>query len=234
MLVTLNSEFLANGLTCPPGRRKIEFNDTGLPGLYVEVTAASEGVGSLYLRYKDAHGKTCHQKIGRTSDTTLAEARQRAKQLKAEIYLGADPRAAARAKKAVLTYGTMFREFYLPHAKVHKRSWDRDEELFRLRIERVFGGRRLDQITRQQIQLFHTDLVKEGLAAATANHHIKLLKHSLNLAVDCRPSRGRRPAAGHSGGEGGPPSVPPALRRSAARTWRAAPGPLFNSTFNGH
>jgi hypothetical protein len=54
----------------------------------------------------------------------------------------------ARARKAIITYGTFFHEHYLPYVKPRKRSWDRDEELFRLRIERLFGGKRLDQITR--------------------------------------------------------------------------------------
>jgi integrase len=185
MLVTLNSELLSKGLKCPPGKRRIEYVDRdGVPGLYVEVRATSEGEGTYYLRYKDVHGKTCHQRIGSTKEVTLADARKRAKLLKAEICLGADPRAAAKAKKLILTYSTFFKEHYLPYVKPRKRSWDRDEELFRLRIESVFGSKRLDQITRQQIQSFHTALAAEGLAAATANHHVKLLKHSLNLAVD--------------------------------------------------
>ncbi|MDE2389660.1 MAG: site-specific integrase, partial [Betaproteobacteria bacterium] len=65
-----------------------------------------------------------------------------------------------------------------------KRSWKRDEELYRLRIKSVFGHKRLNEISRQQIQSFHTALKNEGLAAATCNHHLKLLKHSFNLAID--------------------------------------------------
>jgi len=34
------------------------------------------------------------------------------------------------------------------------------------------------------VQAFHTALKEEGLAAATCNHHIKLLKHCFNLAID--------------------------------------------------
>lgn len=185
MLVSLNSEFIANELVCPPDKHRIEFVDKhGVRGMYVEVRATRNGEGMYYLRYKDVHGKTCHQRIGSTRDISLADARKRAKQLKAEILLGADPRAAARAKKAVLTYAAFFEGHYLPFKKPRKRSWDRDEELYRLRIKSAFGDKRLDQITRQQIQSFHTALAGEGLAAATANHHIKLLKHSLNLAVD--------------------------------------------------
>ena len=50
---------------------------------------------------------------------------------------------------------------------------------------RGLGHKWLNQIARQQIQSFHTALMAEALAAATCNHHIKLIiKHSLNLAID--------------------------------------------------
>ena len=44
------------------GKNRIEYCDTELPGLYIETRATSEGQGTWYLRYKDANGKTCHQK----------------------------------------------------------------------------------------------------------------------------------------------------------------------------
>jgi len=46
----------------------------------------------------------------------------------------------------------------LPYVKSRKRSWLRDEELYRLGIKKVFGGKRLNQIIRQQLQTFHTAL----------------------------------------------------------------------------
>lgn len=114
----------------------------------------------------------------------MVEARKQAKTLKAEIALGSDPRAEEKARQAVLTFAEFFEQHYLPYVKPRKRSWGRDDELYRLRIKSVFGQKRLNQITRQQIQSFHTSLMNEGLAAATCNHHIKLLKHSFNLAID--------------------------------------------------
>jgi site-specific recombinase XerD len=97
--------------------------------------------------------------------------------------MGADPRAEERARKAVVNYADFFNDHYLPHAKVHKRSWDRDVQLFR-RIDEVFGAKRLNEITRQQIQKFHGQVKEGGLSAASADHHLKLIRHSLNLAVD--------------------------------------------------
>lgn len=181
-IVKLTENFIRNDLQCPKDKSRIEYCDSELPGLYVEVRATSQGQGTYYLRYKA--GKTCHQKIARTTEITLAEARKQAKTLKAEIALGADPRAEEHARLAVLTFTEFFEQHYLPYVMPRKRSWKRDEELYRLRIKSVFGHKRLSEISRQQIQSFHTALKNEGLAAASCNHHLKLLKHSFNLAID--------------------------------------------------
>lgn len=183
-IVKLSESFIRNNLQCPKDKSRIEYCDSELPGLYVEVRATSPGQGTYYLRYKDSTGKTCHQKIARTADINLVEARKQARTLKAEIALGSDPRAEEKARLAVLTFSEFFEQHYLPYVTPRKRSWGRDEELYRLRIKAVFGHKRLNQITRQQIQSFHTALMNEGLAAATCNHHIKLMKHALNLAID--------------------------------------------------
>lgn len=183
-VVKITESFIANELKCPDGKGRIEYCDTDLPGLYIEVRSTSPGQGTYYLRYKNDLNKTAHQKIGRTTDLTLGEARKRAKLQKAEIALGSDPRGEEKARKSVITYTDFFEQHYLPFVTSRKRSWKRDEELFRLRIKGVFGSKRLNEISRQQIQTFHASVVAEGLAAATADHHLKLIRHSLNLAVE--------------------------------------------------
>jgi len=180
----LTEAFIANNLVCPPKESRIEYCDIDFPGLYVEVRATSQGQGTYYLRYKNAEKKSAHQRLGRTTEISLAEARKRAKLQKAEIALGADPRGAEKARKAVMTFSEFFRDHYLPFVMSRKRSWKRDEELFRLRIQIVFGHRRLNEITRQQIQAFHASVKEEGLSAASADHHLKLIRHGLNLAVE--------------------------------------------------
>ena len=183
-IVKLTQPFIDTQLVCPQGTQRSEFVSDERNGLYVEVRSTSNGQGTYYLRYKDQSGKSCHQKIGRTVDTSLADARRKVKELKAEIALGADPRAEDKARKAVITVEELFNGHYLPYVKQRKRSWRRDEELFRLRIKGVFGAKRLNQVTRLQIQTFHSGLLAEGLAAATANHHIKLIRHMLNLSIE--------------------------------------------------
>jgi integrase len=183
-IIKLTQPFINHELHCSEGKARIEYCDSDLPGLYVEVRKSSPGQGTYYLRYKDSKGKTCHQKIDKTGDITLIEARKAAKTLKAEINLGADPRGEEKAKHAVLNYAEFFEQHYMPYVKVRKRSWKTDLGFYRLRLKAEFGEFRLNQITRQHIQTFHTRMSDEGLAAATSNHYLKLLKHSLNLAID--------------------------------------------------
>ena len=195
-IVKLTPQYIASSLTCPPGKTRVEFCDADLPGLYVNVRTTNPGTGVYYFRYKDKHGKTCHQKLGRVCDLDLAEARKLAKTLKADIIAnGADPRAEAKAQKAVLTFNEFFNNHYLPYVKPRKRSWRRDEELYRLRIKEKFGNRRLNQISRQQIQLFHTEVLTSGLAPGTADHHLRFLKHAFNLAIDWGLLTEKNPAA---------------------------------------
>ena len=72
-IVKLTQSFIATNLQCPDGKNRIEYCDTELPGLYIETRATSEGQGTWYLRYKDANGKTCHQKLGRTTEIDLMD-----------------------------------------------------------------------------------------------------------------------------------------------------------------
>ncbi|MFA6016398.1 MAG: site-specific integrase [Gallionellaceae bacterium] len=183
-IVKLTQSFINNDLHVPEGKARSEMCCSDQPGLYVEVRATSQGQGTFYWRYKDNTGKTCHQKIGRTSDITLADARKQAKTLKAEISLGADPRATAKAQRAIPTLGDFFDETYLPYAKVHKRSWKRDVQLFS-RIRAAFGHLRLDQVQKQKVAVFHAGLMEnEGLSAASADHHPKLLRRMFSMAIE--------------------------------------------------
>ena len=180
----LTQDFIDHKLQCPEGKLREEIVSDDRSGLYIEVRSASNGRGTYYLRYKDVNGKTCHQRVSSTTDMSLQQAKLAVKKLKAEIDLGADPRAEEKSRLAVITFDEFFKEHYLPFVIPRKRSWKRDEELYRLRISGKFGSKRLNQVTRQQIQSFHSSLTAEGLAPASANHHLKLIRRMLNLAIE--------------------------------------------------
>ena len=182
-IVKLNQSFIDQQLQCPEGKNRIEYCDSDMPGLYIEVRATSPGQGTFYIRYKNSSSKTCHQKLGRSADISLADARSKAKSVKAEITLGDDPQRANRERKSIPTLDDYFCNTYLPHQKLHIKSWKSQESLYRLYLKEKWGRSPLDRIARKDIQMHHNSLLTSGLAPATANHMIKILKHLLGLAV---------------------------------------------------
>ena len=181
--VKLTQHYIDNPPPVPAGKIKAEHCDTALPGLLWEQRAVNQEWGSYRLRYKSSAGKTSYAPIGRSCDITLADARQKAKQLKAEIQLGADPQAEVREKRKSLTWDAFFNDYYLPHAKQHKRSWANDEEMHRLRVSDRFGSFQINKLNRREVQQWLNELRESGLAPATCDHYAKLLRQALNHAV---------------------------------------------------
>lgn len=191
-VIKLTTAMFPQVLQCPADKARFELCDADLPGLICEARASSPGHGTWYLRYKQ-NSKTAYKRIGSTVDINLTDARKQAKVLKGEIATGVNPKG--ESKKYMMTFSEFFIDHYLPYVTPRKRSWKRDEELYRLRIKKVFGHKKLDAITRQEIQTFHTALLAEGLAPATCDHHIKFLKHAFNLAIDWDLHTEKNPAA---------------------------------------
>lgn len=185
-LKSLNQEFVDTKLICPPGKPSVEFCCPIVLGMYVRVAQSKPGEGIYYLRFKGADKKTKHERLGRTSEVSLAEAREAAKRFKAELALGMHRPAPVviDAPAEPPTLKAFFTSKYLPYVKQRKRSWRRDEELFRLRILPRFGSVRIDQLSRHEIQSMHGTLRENGLSPATADHVLKVLRHAMNLAVE--------------------------------------------------
>ena len=180
-VVQLTNQFIKGHLICPDNKSRIEYCDQSLPGLYIEVRRTNQKQGSYYLRYKNEKGKTQHFRIGKTLEMTLAEARKSANQLKSDIHAKQHEQSQ---KIEPITFKAFMMDKYLPYALIHKRSYRFDESMSRLRVIPKFGHLRLNEIMRQSIQSFHTDLHDEGLSPATCDHHLKLIRYSLNLAID--------------------------------------------------
>jgi site-specific recombinase XerD len=182
-IVKLTQDFITNHLQCPAGKTKEQFCCSALPGFLVECRAVSPGRGTYWVRYKGSEGTTKYAKVGKTTEISLADARKKAQEIKAEIKLGADPRAKEDAIKAVISLSEFYCLYFRPISEPRKRSFLTDAQRYETHIKPRLGHFRLNQITRQQIVILHNDLKASGLAAATANHVIKLLRHIYNVAI---------------------------------------------------
>jgi integrase len=70
---------------------------------------------------------------------------------------------------------------YMEHAKTHKRSWTRDEQMLG-HIERIMGPVLLTQITPLRVEEYQQKRLQEKVCPATVNRELGVLKHELNLA----------------------------------------------------
>lgn len=181
--VTLTPQFIKESLICPLDKTSITYYCETLGGFAVNVSRGKPGKGLYRYQHKVA-GKSTWEKLGSTEDTTLDQARAKALQIKASRL----KRPKAQPQPDVIQRPETLRKFfevhYIPYVKSRKRSWRRDEEMYRLRLDQVFGSMPLAAIPRQAVQKFHAGLHDSGLAPATADHHVKLLRFALNLAVE--------------------------------------------------
>jgi len=179
-VVTLSQAFLNSGLVVPEGKQRIEYCDSAVPGLLVEKRATEGAVPVYYLRFK-RNGKTAYDRLGTVKDLTLTQARKLATQKKVEHAQEAK-QAITRPAVGEMTLDAFWKDHALPHLKLVKRSFARDEQLY-ARLGPKFGNTPLKSISRYGVELFKGEIMNQALSPATVDHHLKLLRHLLNLAV---------------------------------------------------
>lgn len=171
-----------HGLPCPDGKQRVEYCDTEVPGLLLEVRATSPTGGTWYLRYK-RDGKTAYQHLGCLADTPLMLARQKASLLKAERKAGMT-RAPAATEPASPTLVSFWEDSYEPHVRTRLRSYGKLRQMFNARVRPRFGDVRLVDLRRQDLQTWHNEMPATGVSKTTADHHLKLVRQMLNMAVE--------------------------------------------------
>ena len=120
---------------------------------------------------------------GRDVKRSAGRSKQAAQELLVKLRREAE-RSAAGLPKNPQTVKTLeqWGPVYMEWAKVHKRSWNRDEWCLAQLVE-VFGHLRMTEITKQRVEAFMRDRRKE-VAAATVNRQVALLRKVLSHAVE--------------------------------------------------
>lgn len=164
---------------CPPDKAKIEILDLKQSGLLLEVRAS--GGKTFYQRYTDDHGRKRAYRIGPADLITVAQARRLAKKIMSQAYLGEDPQARRKEKRATPSLKQFIEERYLPHIKSDKRSWKIDEIFLRLHILPTLGKMPIDTITSEEIAAIVRQMEARGYAAASCNRAVIILRYAFNL-----------------------------------------------------
>ncbi len=159
-----------------PGDKPFEVWDTRLKGLLLRVQPS--GVMAYYVQY--ARGKRIS--IGRADVLSAQDAREQAKTILGDVFLGKDPGAAAKVAREH-TFGSFIDEEYAGWAKAnvrtHKGTLRRLNQSFA-----DFRGLKLGEITPLLVERWRAERLKGGAKASTVNRDLDDLKSSLAKAVE--------------------------------------------------
>ncbi|MDQ3211682.1 MAG: tyrosine-type recombinase/integrase [Acidobacteriota bacterium] len=166
-------------LPAVPGKR-MEYFDAAVPGLALRVTPTGARSWSVLYRHR---GRLRRMTLGTLDLVSLADARQRARDLLYAAGKGDDPAAAKQDAKHAKTVGELVEIYIEKHAKPKKRSWKADDRNLRLKVLPTWRHRAIADITRQDVRALVDDIA-EGGAPILANRIASLLSKLFAFALD--------------------------------------------------
>lgn len=159
--------------------REAEYTDVECVGLHLRVS--KNGRRFFQHRYRYLGRKKC-MNLGEFPHVSVQDARQRISEQKGLLARDVDPADERAQKRNDITFAQFAAEYYIPHATMHKKTWQDDILKIERRLNPTIGHLRISTITTRDLNLFHSK-EKERTSATTANHHLTLIKRMLNLAV---------------------------------------------------
>jgi len=130
--------------------------------------------------------------IGSYPAFTVIAARREALKIQAAVAQGRDPSEERQAQRREPTFGDLAKLFIERHAKQHKRSWKRDEQMLACHLSK-WNNRRVSDISRDAVIRLHQS-IGEDSGHYAANRALALLRTMLNLATDWGLLHGPNPA----------------------------------------
>jgi integrase len=162
-----------------PGKRT-EYFDATVPGLALRVTERGAKTWTLLYRHR---GRLRRLTLASTAVLTLADARERARDLLHDASKGGDPATEKQLGRRAETIGDLADLYIEKWAKPRKRSWKADDNLLRKKVLPRWQHRAIADITRQDVRALVEDVAKAG-APIVANRVAALLSKMFAFALD--------------------------------------------------
>jgi integrase len=183
-------------------RKSIEYSDTAVSGLKAEF--GRSGRGTYRYRYSWKDGKRA-MRIGTVGATSLADARKKALEARADLDRGIDPQEARDQIKAMPTFEEFALGAYMEWSRSAKRSNRDDASRLKHHLIPRWGKRRLCDISRRDVDMLKIESLR-ARAPATTNRLLALTssiyRQALNWGVvDTNPVTGVKMAKESKGNE---------------------------------
>lgn len=150
----------------------------GIPGFGLRVYPG--GTKSYVVRYRTQGGRHRFYTIGRHPTLTVKQARDRAKEVLAQVWLGEDPQEERKRSRKGVTVADFCDTYLERHSRPHKKSSDEDERRIETRIKPALGSMNLADVTRADVADLHAEIGKDG--KVEANRVVELLRAIYNKA----------------------------------------------------
>lgn len=168
-----------DGLPAATGKR-YEVHDALLPGLHLRVSATG---GKVFYISKRVNGCMKRIRIGAYPIVSLADAREKARDILRDIELGQydDPSSPVVANAPRLTLGEVVPQFIELYSKPRNRDWRGTERVLQ-KFSSLFS-RPIDQIKRADVVRV-LDTIIAGGAPTRANRALAAIKKLMNWCID--------------------------------------------------
>lgn len=160
-----------------PRAKLYEVRDTKLTGFILRVYPS----GKMMYVCQYARGKRIN--IGSADTLKPAQARDKAKEILADVLKGYNPQEAKRKAKAH-TLESYILDVYEPWVKTHHKDGDATIKRLKANFFPILGKVKLGDITPWNVEKWRSERLRAGTRAATVNRDLNPLKAALSRAVD--------------------------------------------------
>lgn len=163
-----------------PREKPYQVHDTDIHGFILRIQPS--GVMTYYFEYRLPSGLRNRVKIEKHGKITVEQARDRVKEIAADLVKGIDPKAAKKENR-VVTLGAFIDHLYSPWAESHLRSGPSNVKRLRSRFAHLLDLSLDDPKLPWLLEKWKTQRLKEEVSKLTINRDLTVLKGAFAYAV---------------------------------------------------
>ncbi len=162
------------------GKWMTDYWDDRLEGFALRVSPHSDR-RTFIVRYT-LKGRRRRVTLGAYPTLSLADARERAREILGAVARGEDPQSKKKAERQAMTFGELAEIYVERHAKVKKRRWREDERVINVDLLPHWKGRKAKNIKRGDAVELLDGIVERG-APIMANRTRALISKIYNFGI---------------------------------------------------